>query len=138
MTKDDLKTLAQLPKVLVVLRKLAAEGAEVARLMAQVSVPLGAPTHEVISKTEVMSIGTPRGMEPYQATRTDFHPPIPVQGPLPDFGPKEELPHLIAKKREREAFLKDKRNSPERQDKLKQFAHDGEPKDDSDELAAEA
>lgn len=119
VTKEQLKTLSTLPKVLSALRALVAEGEELATLLARVGGPQSL---------------TVRGAAP----TTEIRPPPVMGGPIildtPErreyeaaLRPKKRLDQLPAAQRRaiEQGFLSSM--AGERAAKLEQFKHDGPP-----------
>jgi hypothetical protein len=125
VTKDDLKTLAQLPKVLAVLRKLAGEASEVEKVLGRLNVMPRIASQA--SGTESLRVPPVKlGQNPEPALEG---PAIPhgivnaydpeVEGETPPLTPAQMA------RAERAEALEALRKDPVRAALLSQFAHDG-------------
>lgn len=138
MTKEDLKTLAQLPKVIAVLRKLAAEATEVEKLLGKLNVPKpvvyaktpAGKLHEVqrlhaegrINSREVIeALGTEAmaGMNYPAIDRSEV--PTPADLPTPE---RTEFEAAKEEKRAAQKRILDEEKAA-KQAFMSQFAHDG-------------
>lgn len=126
MTKEDLKTLAQLPKVIAVLRKLASEASEVEKLLRKLN---------VMPKTPPVPQGTPaerlheiqQALDRKQVTRVQALGAAVSDVPLPADLPTPERAEFEAAKEEKraaqKAYLEEEKAA--KQAFMTQFAHDG-------------
>lgn len=118
MTKDDLKTLAMLPKVLSVLRRLANEAQELQGLAAALNI-MGAPSQA--GPGNAGALRTPRPAAPPEPALT--FAPVALDSPNLLTPEREEYQaELTERQREQREYLESQRGLKAL--KMQQFQHD--------------